>query len=1309
MASNFYARLAQNPGKSKKTHLCLERLEGREVPAGISVVYNTTQDWGSGFQGSVVIKNETATPINNWKLDFDWGANISSIWDARVTSHAGSHYLVNNAGWNSVIAAGGSVSFGLVGAPGATAGSQPGNFAVNGVPAGEAAPALPLITTLDAKVSEGNSGASTLSFKVNLSAPSAQAVTVGYSTSGITASAGSDFTPATGTLTFAPGETSRSIAVSVAGDTTVESDETLGLNLSAPAGATLGNARATGTIVNDDAMAGTGEVRFQVTGDWGTGYNGQVTITNGRTSPITGWTLSFDYDGTISTIWNARIVSHAGNRWTVSGAGWNDDIPVNGQVSFGYGGVAGTTYPRPTHFLLAAANAPAPTPSPTPTPTPTPNQAPVVSADKAYYTPGSPLTLSPLANDTDSDNDTLSITSAGPAAGGLVAVNGDGTVTYTPGPGFAQADSFTYTVSDGNGHSAVGTVNLAPMPTGESQWPGRSFAPYVDMTLWPTYDLASAAQTRGIRHFNLAFVVASPSDKAPCWGGQATYGVDGGEFDTKIRGMIRDVRALGGDAAVSFGGANGQELADAITDPAALKAAYLKVIDAYGLTRIDFDIEGAAVNNRAAIDRRNAVVAQIQSERSAGGKPLDVWFTLPVLPTGLTADGEYVVRSALKAGVALGGVNIMAMDYGDSAAPNPAGRMGDYAIQAATATQAQLRQALPGISDARAWSMIGVTPMIGLNDVTTEVFDQGEARELLAFADQKGIRMLSMWSLNRDRQNTGGAISYVEPASSSIVQTPFEFSAIFLAHESASTTPPPMPSPAPLPTVSIANASVDEGDSGTGSLQFVVSLSAASSNPVSVTVNTTDGGARAGQDYQALTGSVITIAAGATSATVSVPVSGDTTVEPDETLTVTISAAAGAAIATASATGTIANDDEPAEPGPGPEPGAGAAKKRVVGYFAEWGIYGRNYTVADLPVDKLTTINYAFAKITDSGEVGIFDSWAAVEKPFGSDTWDTPLRGNYHQLQLLKAANPSLEIMISIGGWTLSGKFSDVALTEASRSKFAASCVAFCNRYGFDGVDLDWEYPVSGGLASNTYRPEDKHNYTLLVEEIRRQFNAADALDGKHRLISIAAPAGHDKVSNLEPAALAGSLDFMNLMTYDYHGSWENTTNHQAALYGNPADPSAEGNRYTLSHTVDLYLGAGVPAEKIVVGAPIYGRSWRGVGPANNGLFQPAAGAGSGTWESGSVDYADLLAKVTTQPSVYQLHWDAAAGVPYVYAPTVEGGWFSTFENPESLNLKIDYLMAKGLGGMMFWEASADVRDSDSPDSLIGVAAGRLL
>ncbi len=524
------------------------------------------------------------------------------------------------------------------------------------------------------------------------------------------------------------------------------------------------------------------------------------------------------------------------------------------------------------------------------------------------------------------------------------------------------------------------------------------------------------------------------------------------------------------------------------------------------------------------------------------------------------------------------------------------------------------------------------------------------------------------------------------------------------------TTPPTpaTPQPTKTPSLSIANVSLIEGNSGTKNMDFKVQLSSPTTSDVQFTVNTVNGTAIGGVDFQPLVAQVVTIAAGKREATVSVPIIGDSLVESNETFSLLLSAATGVVLGNISPLGTIENDD--VSPPESPPPGNnGTTGKRVVTYFTEWAVYDRKFTVADLPVDKLTTINYAFAKITEAGEVGIFDSWAAVEKPFGADKWDTPLKGNYHQLQLLKQSHPNLEILISVGGWTLSDRFSDVALTAQSRAKFAASAVDFCNKYGFDGVDLDWEYPVGGGLETNKYRPEDKHNYTLLVEEIRRQFNLADAVDGDHRLITIAAPAGFDKMVHFELATMSQSLDWMNLMTYDYHGSWENGTNHQAALFANPKDPSPLRDQYNISHTVDAYLGAGVPAEKLILGAPIYGRSWKGVPSVNNGLFQESAGAGKGTWEIGVVDYSDLLNKTKSQPDVYQLLWDEMAQVPYVYAPTVEGGWFSTFETTQSLEKKIDYLMGKEMGGIMFWESSGDVRDANSPDSLTGTAARLLL
>src|SRR5262249_54801980 len=157
----------------------------------------------------------------------------------------------------------------------------------------------------------------------------------------------------------------------------------------------------------------------------------------------------------------------------------------------------------------------------------------------------------------------------------------------------------------------------------------------------------------------------------------------------------------------------------------------------YGLTHIDFDIEGAAVADRSSIDRRSQAIAALEQAAAAAGKELDVSFTLPVLPTGLTADGLYVLQAALRDGVKVRTVNVMAMDYGDSAAPRPSGKMGDYAIQAATSLFGQLRGLYgTALTDVQLWHTIGVTPMIGRNDVTTEVFTQQDAQKLLAFARQ---------------------------------------------------------------------------------------------------------------------------------------------------------------------------------------------------------------------------------------------------------------------------------------------------------------------------------------------------------------------------------------------------------------------------------------------------------------------------------------------------------------------------------------------------------------------------------------------
>ncbi|WP_369214835.1 chitinase [Streptomyces flavofungini] len=292
------------------------------------------------------------------------------------------------------------------------------------------------------------------------------------------------------------------------------------------------------------------------------------------------------------------------------------------------------------------------------------------------------------------------------------------------------------------------------------------FAPFVDTSLAPAYDLLDTAEKTGVKEFNLAFITSGGGCE-PLWGGTTGLG------DDKVASQIEALRAKGGDVRVSFGGAAGSELGLKCDSADALAKAYGKVVDAYGLTKVDFDIEGAALPDTAANTRRAKAIAALQKDQPG----LDVSFTLPVMPEGLTQPGVDLVADAKENGVKVSAVNIMAMDYG----PAYSGDMGEYAIQAATATQKQLRTAL-GLSDEAAWKAVAVTPMIGVNDVATEVFRTDDATELVKFAEDKGIGWLSMWSSTRDKACEGGGSGSAQPTCSSVDQRPLDFTKAFAAY-----------------------------------------------------------------------------------------------------------------------------------------------------------------------------------------------------------------------------------------------------------------------------------------------------------------------------------------------------------------------------------------------------------------------------------------------------------------------------------------------------------------------------------------------
>lgn len=276
------------------------------------------------------------------------------------------------------------------------------------------------------------------------------------------------------------------------------------------------------------------------------------------------------------------------------------------------------------------------------------------------------------------------------------------------------------------------------------------FAPYVDMADYPPPSLSDIRTGGGVSHVSLGFVTAEEGTACkPTWGGYSEYAASG--RDAYLADQVRSFQGAGGDVVVSFGGQAGTELATACKSVGALTAAYRKAISAYHADHVDFDVEGATISDSAANARRAKAIAKLQ--RGRGGK-LVVSYTLPVLPTGLDDAGKALVRNAVSKGVSIGIVNGMAMDYGEQAAPDPQDRMGDLAISVANRMSGQLAGLLK-VKAAQAMGRVGITPMIGVNDVPDEIFTLADARELVEFAGSAKLGMIGMWQLSRDRECDG--------------------------------------------------------------------------------------------------------------------------------------------------------------------------------------------------------------------------------------------------------------------------------------------------------------------------------------------------------------------------------------------------------------------------------------------------------------------------------------------------------------------------------------------------------------------------
>jgi chitinase len=362
---------------------------------------------------------------------------------------------------------------------------------------------------------------------------------------------------------------------------------------------------------------------------------------------------------------------------------------------------------------------------------------------------------------------------------------------------------------------------------------------------------------------------------------------------------------------------------------------------------------------------------------------------------------------------------------------------------------------------------------------------------------------------------------------------------------------------------------------------------------------------------------------------------------------------------------------------------------RVVGYYTYYSIYDEEYYVTDIPGDLLTHLNYAHIDVSPNGQCVSSDPWADMQYPYPGDRNNERLRGNFKQLQLLREDFPNLKILMSIGGWEHSTNLSDAALTQDSRIRLARSCIAFMRQYQFDGIDLDWRYPVSGGAEDTIARPEDRQNFTLLLAELRGQLDYWSERDNRHYLLTVAAPAIEPLYRNLELDQLPLYVDWINLTAYGYEGEWSTRAGHFAPLFPNSRDPrgTSFSRSYSVDGAVNAYLDAGVPASQIVLGVPFYAQTWRNVIPNDYfGLFQPTDGVPSGTRPGGILFYRDLAPLLAS--SDFVRFFDDESRVPWMY--NEESRIAVSYEDEESILSKAAYVRRMGLGGMMVWVLSQD-------------------
>ncbi|XP_038049820.1 chitotriosidase-1-like [Patiria miniata] len=354
---------------------------------------------------------------------------------------------------------------------------------------------------------------------------------------------------------------------------------------------------------------------------------------------------------------------------------------------------------------------------------------------------------------------------------------------------------------------------------------------------------------------------------------------------------------------------------------------------------------------------------------------------------------------------------------------------------------------------------------------------------------------------------------------------------------------------------------------------------------------------------------------------------------------------------------------------------------RVVCYFTNWAQYrpGAARFVADnMDPSHCTHMIFSFAKLSDSNT-------NRLEPYEWNDESTDNLVGNYEAMNNLKQYNPRLKTLLAVGGW-LHGtqKFTYMAETVARRQVFIQDAIQYVRERNFDGLDLDWEFPGAENRGSPAV---DKQRFTLLVQELRAAFEEEASITGRERLLLTSACSSVPFViaNGYEIAAISSALDFINLMAYDLHGSWEGTTGHHTSLYPGMSDVG-DNRLLTVSNAVDIWLKGGTPPSKLGLGMGLYGRSFNLTGQAT-GIGAPASGAGTpggSTQEAGFLSYYEICEKL--QDGRLTRVWDPERQVPYAFQ---DSQWVG-YDDPQSIQIKVDFLLGQSLGGAMLWAVDLD-------------------